>query len=170
MTERSKKIFLIITVVVPFLIYCVAYYRPILKNAPFRSDEFVSIQYKWGTGKTLLNTYNSATGDYQYLNSKDSLVKTNVKLRKDDIIYLHNKASDLGFWNFPEVIANQGTDVANTAKLRYELQFNYKRISKKVIYVSDFEETPKLRDLAVQMKTLVEQTINDAEDRYGKKN
>jgi hypothetical protein len=169
MTERAKKIFLIITVVVPFLIYCVVYYRPILKNAPFRSDEFVSIEYKWGQGKTLVNTYNSATGEYHYLNDKDSLVHTNVKLRKDDIIYLHNKASDLGFWNFPEVIANRGTDTTKMTALRYELEFKYKRTSKKVIYVSDFEEIPKLRDLAVQMKTLVEQTINDAEDRYGKK-
>jgi hypothetical protein len=169
MSDRSKKIFLIITVVVPFLIYCVAYYRPILKNAPFRSDEFVSIQYAWGTGKVLQNKYNSATGEYQYLDSKDSLVKTNVKLRKDDIIYLHNKASELGFWNFPEVISNYNTDVSKTTVLRYVLQFNYKRTSKKVTYLSDFNETPKLRDLAVQMKTLVEQTVNDAEDRYGKK-
>lgn len=170
MSDKAKKIFLVITVVVPFLIYCIVYYRPILKNAPFRSDEFVSIQYKWGTGKELVNQYNSATGAYQYLNDKDSLVKTNVKLRKDDIIYLHNKASEIGFWNFPEVIANRGTDISKTTALRYELQFNYKRTSKKVIYVSSYEEIPKLRDLAVQMKTLVEQTINDAEDRYTKKN
>jgi hypothetical protein len=170
MSPRAKKIFLIVTVVVPFLIYCIVYYRPIIKNAPFRSDEFVSIEYKWGTGKTLMNTYNSKTGDYQYLNAKDSLIKTNVKLRSNDMIYLHNKASTIGFWNFPEVIANQGTDVNSTTALRYELTFNYKRTSKKVIYVNNYEEIPKLRDLAVQMKVLVEQTINDAEDRYGKKN
>jgi hypothetical protein len=170
MSPIAKKVFLIVTVVVPFLIYCIIYYRPILKNAPFRSDEFVSIEYKWGTGRTLLNTYNSKTGAYQYLNAKDSLVKTNVKLRSNDMIYLHNKASAIGFWNFPEVISNQGTDVKTTTRLRYELTFNYKRTSKKVIYLNDYDEVPKLRDLAVQMKTLVEQTINDAEDRYGKKN
>lgn len=170
MSTRTKKIFLFLTVVVPFLAYCVIYYRPILKNAPFKSGEFVSLQYKWGTGSVLENSYDSATGDYQYLDGKDSLIKTNVKLRENDIIYLHNKASELGFWNFPEVIAPAGADLRSAKILRYELQFNYKRKSKKVIYLSNYGEIPKLRDLAIQMKTLVEKTLNDAEERYGKKN
>jgi hypothetical protein len=170
MSNRGKKIFIIVSIVIPFLIYCVIYYTPMLKNAPFKSAEFVSLNYKWGVGKTLDNSYDSATGEYQYLNAKDSLVKTNVKLRKDDIIYLHNKATEIGFWNFPELIANKTVDTTNARVLRYELEFKYKRVSKKVIYLSDYQEIPKLRDLAVQMKTLVEQTINSAEQRYGKKN
>ena len=170
MSNRGKKIFIIVSIVIPFLIYCVIYYTPMLKNAPFKSAEFISLNYKWGVGKTLDNSYNSATGEYQYLNAKDSLIKTNVKLRKDDIIYLHNKATQIGFWNFPELIANKTVDTTNARVLRYELEFKYKRVSKKVIYLSDYQEIPKLRDLAVQMKTLVEQTINSAEQRYGKKN
>jgi hypothetical protein len=170
MSNRGKKIFIIVSIVIPFLIYCVIYYTPMLKNAPFKSAEFISLNYKWGVGKTLDNSYDSATGEYQYLNAKDSLIKTNVKLRKDDIIYLHNKATQIGFWNFPELIANKTVDTTNARVLRYELEFKYKRVSKKVIYLSDYKEIPKLRDLAVQMKTLVEQTINSAEQRYGKKN
>jgi len=170
MSTRAKKIFLFLTIVVPFMAYCVIYYRPILKNAPFKSGEFVSLQYKWGTGPVLENSYDSATGAYQYLDSKDSLIKTNVKLRHNDIIYLHNKASELGLWNFPEVIAAEGSDLKSPKILRYELQFNYKRKSKKVIFMSDYQEIPKLRDLAIQMKTLIEKTVNDAEERYGKKN
>ena len=169
MSTRTKKIFLFLTVVVPFLAYCVIYYRPILRNAPFKSGEFVSLQYKWGTGPVLENSYDSATGNYEYLDGKDSLVKTNVKLRHNDIIYLHNKASELGFWNFPEVIAPSGTDLKSAKILRYELQFNYKHKSKKVIFLSNYTEIPKLRDLGLQMKTLVEKTLNDAEERYGKK-
>lgn len=170
MSNRARKIFIVVTVIIPFLIYCVVYYTPILKNAPFKSAEFVSLKYKWGVGKTLDNSYDSATGEYQYLNAKDSLVKTNVKLRKDDIIYLHNKATEIGFWNFPDLIANNAADTISPKIPRYELEFNYKRVSKKVIYLSDYSETPKLRDLAVQMKTLVEQTIAAADERYGKKN
>lgn len=157
------------TVVLPFLAYCYFYYQPILKNAPFRSDEFVSFQFKWGIGNDLPNSYNSATGEYQYLNTKDSLVRTNVKLRQNDIIYLHNKANELGFWNFPEVIANAGTDLNKDKALRYVFVFNYKRKTKKVIYLTDYNDIPKLSTVAGQMKTLVEQTINDAEERYHKK-
>jgi len=169
MNSKAKKIFIFLTVVVPFLAYCIIYYIPIIRNAPFKSVDFVSFQYKWGEGKELANSYDSATGDYQYLNSKDSLVKTNVKLRKNDIIFLTHKANELGFWNFPDIIANKGADPRESKVLRYTIQFNYKKKSKKVEYVSDYDEIPKLRDVAVQMKTLLEQVIDEAEERYNKK-
>ncbi len=168
MSSRGKKIFLALSIIVPFLIYCVVYYRPMIMNAPFKSSEFVSLTYKWGVGKELENSYDSATGNYQYVNSKDSLIKTNVKLRKNDIIYLHNKANELGLWNFPDVIANRGDDLTSPKILRYEIQFNYKRKSKKVIILSNYDEIPKLRDVSAQMKNLVAQTIDDAEERYSK--
>ncbi|MNL54982.1 hypothetical protein D3C87_1783590 [compost metagenome] len=92
-----------------------------------------------------------------------------MKLRKDDILYLHSKASELGFWNFPDVIANAGTNLDSSKVLRYVMQFNYKTKSKKVIYLTDYTEIQKLKGLAEQMKTLLTQSINDAEERYGKK-
>ncbi|TDQ06398.1 hypothetical protein [Pedobacter metabolipauper] len=169
MSTKAKKIFLLLTIVVPFLAYCVIYYMPMLRNAPFKSAEFVSIVYKWGPGNNLENTYNSATGDYQYIDGKDSLIRTNVKLRSNDIIYLHGKANEIGFWNFPDLIANTGTDLKTSKVLRYVIQFNYKRKSKTVTYVTDYNEIPKLRDLAKQMKDLIDQSINDAEERYSNK-
>lgn len=156
------------TIVVPFLIYCVVYYTPMFRNAPYKLKEFESIDLKWGVGNKLQNTYNSATGNYVYLNAKDSLIKTNVKLRKNDILYLHSKANEIGFWNFPELIANQGADLNSAQVPRYVMQFNYKKKSKKVIYMADYNEIPKLKGLAAQMKTLLQQSINDAEERYGK--
>jgi len=169
MSTRAKKIFLIITIVVPFLAYCVIYYKPMIANAPFRSDEFVSLQFKWGAGNDLVNSYDSSTGEYQYLNAKDSLVRKNVKLRHNDIIYLHNKANELGLWNFPDLIANEGTDLKKSKVLRYVIRFNYKRKSKNVVFVTDYNDIAKLRDVATQMKTLIEQTITDAEERYSSK-
>lgn len=169
MSTNAKRIFLLLTIVVPFLAYCIIYYTPIIRNAPFRSNEFVSFTYKWGMGNDLVNSYNSATGEYQYLDKRDSLIKTNVKLRQNDIIYLHNKANELGYWNFPDVIANAGTDLNKSKVLRYVFEFNYKRKSKKVIFVTDFNDIPKLADVAGQMRTLVENTINDAQERYNKK-
>lgn len=156
------------SVVVPFLAYAIVYYAPILRNAPFKSADFVSFQYQWGEGPNLQNSYDSATGSYQYLNNKDSLIITHVKLKKDDLLYIHHQASELGFWNFPSLIANKGTDLKTTKVLRYRIQFNYKTKTKTVDFVSDFDEIPKLRDVAVNMKTMLEKSINDAEDRYKK--
>jgi len=169
MSTKAKKIFLLLTIVIPFLAYCVIYYTPIIRNAPFRSDEFISFQFKWGLGNNLVNSYDSATGEYKYLDAKDSLIKTNVKLRETDIIYLHNKADELGYWNFPDQIVNAGTDLNKSKVLRYVFKFNYKRKSKQVIFVTDYNDIPKLRDVAGQMEKLVEGTINDAQERYNKK-
>ena len=169
MTSKGKKIFLALTIVVPFMIYCVVYYTPMLRNAPFKSKEFVSLQFKWGVGPVLENSYDSATGEYQYVDTRDSLVKVNFKLRKNDIMYLHSKANELGLWNFPEVIANTGADLKSPKVLRYELQFNYQKKSKKVIYMTDYTEIPKLRDVSGQMVKLISQSINEAEERYTNK-
>eukprot|EP01132_Coremiostelium_polycephalum_P018692 gene18692-22266_t len=87
-------------------------------------------------------------------------------LRTNDIIYLHNKANELGLWNFPDVIANRGADLNSSKVLRYEIEFNYQRKKKKVILMSDYNEIPKLRDVSTQMKNLVAQSINEAEERY----
>ncbi|HEY1009468.1 MAG TPA: hypothetical protein VGE58_05130, partial [Daejeonella sp.] len=76
-----------------------------VKNAPYRFSDFDSITFRYGLGDSLINTYSSKTGDYQYINSRDSLVKETVKLRKDDLLYLHRKAAELGFWNFPREIS-----------------------------------------------------------------
>ena len=169
MNSKTKKIFLALTIIVPFLAYCVFYYMPILRNAPFKSSEFESFQFKWGVGKVLENVYDSSTGDYQYVNNQDSIIKTKVKLRKDDMIYLHRKANELGLWNFPDVIANKGSDLKSPTVLRYEIQFNYKKKSKKVIYQTDYNEITKLRDVAAQMTKLISQSISDAEQRYSNK-
>ena len=169
MNSKTKKIFLALTIIVPFLAYCVFYYMPILRNAPFKSVEFESFQFKWGVGSVLENTYDSSTGDYQYVDSRDSIVKTRVKLRSKDMLYLHSKANELGLWNFPDVVANKGSDLKSPKVLRYEIQFNYKRKSKKVIYLTDYNEIPKLKDVSAQMIKLISQSINDAEERYSNK-
>ncbi|MEQ7801581.1 hypothetical protein ABDJ41_17435 [Pedobacter sp. ASV1-7] len=168
MSDKAKKIFLALTIIVPFLIYCVVYYTPMLRNAPYKLKEFESIEFKWGEGNNLENSYNSATGDYQYVNAKDSIIRTNVKLRKDDILYLHSKANELGFWNFPDLMANSGTDLKTSTVPRYVMKFNYKKKSKEVVFLADYNGNQKLKGLAMQMKTLLTQSINEAEERYGK--
>ncbi|MBY0245803.1 MAG: hypothetical protein K2Q03_10140 [Sphingobacteriaceae bacterium] len=166
MSSQSKKIFLALTVIVPLLIYCFIYYARMVSNAPYNSKEFVSLVFKWGEGGNYENSYNSATGEYQYINSKDSLVKTNVKLRSNDMVFLSHRADELGFWFFPDLIANKGTDLNKSKVLRYFIQFNYKRKSKTVTFVTDYNENEKNQQSAMQVQKMVQQVIDDAEDRY----
>ncbi|RYZ94477.1 MAG: hypothetical protein EOP47_27765, partial [Sphingobacteriaceae bacterium] len=89
MSLKSKKIFLALSVIVPFLFYCLYYYGMMVSNAPYKFNEFQYIVFEYGMGDSLVNKYNSKTHDYQYVNASDKLVKTKLKLNKDDLLYLH---------------------------------------------------------------------------------
>ncbi len=164
MTSRGKKIFLILSVVVPFVIYSVIYYAPMIKNAPFQEKYFVSLEYKWGAGKQLENSYNSATGEFKYLNAKDSLVKSNFKLDQRDIKYLDSIADVQGFWNLPNVIANNEADVNNPKQLRYFIKFNYQKKSKEVTYLPSFSGSERMKGAIGKMQKEIELTLIDKEN------
>ncbi|QPH39800.1 hypothetical protein [Pedobacter endophyticus] len=166
MSSRGKKIFLAITIIVPMIIYCYIYYKPIIQNAPFRKDDFVSMQFKYGLKDPLENSYDSSTGAYQYVNTKDSVVKKTVLLKSDDILYMHRKANEIGLWNFPDTIGKK-SDKSRMVP-RYDITFNYKEKSKHVVIYGDFDGNPKLLDAAVQMRKVIQETLTQAERRSGK--
>lgn len=151
--SRSKKIFMICAVVVPFVAYCVYYYAHVFKNAPYKFSEFESITFQYGPGAdSLLNRYDSTTGEYQYVDMRDSVIKMNLHLPKEELLYLHRKAAELGFWDFPSVEIGDTTMRRNGMKpLRYVIEFKYKRKSKKVIYDQSFNGDVRLIDANQRM-------------------
>ncbi len=161
--QLKKNLSLIATAAVIVITAVVGYYMISLKKAPYDVSSFESFTYKWGVGGVLENSYASINGDYQYLNNRDSLIKTQVKLRVNDIIFIHNKINELGFWNLPNSIGKPGL---NSGALVYELQFKYKEKSKKITIYSDFDENPQLLDSAMQIRNVLQQAIDQAEDRY----
>lgn len=162
-SQLKKNLSLIATVAVILITATVGYYVIGLKKAPYEVANFESFTYKWGTEGRLDNSYSSATGDYSYLNNSDSLIKTNVKLRANEIIFIHNKINELGFWKLQAKI---GSQKANSKAPFYELQFNYKEKSKKLVVYSDFDQQPQLLDSAMQIMTMVQRVIDEAEGRY----
>ncbi|WP_443939231.1 hypothetical protein [Pedobacter sp. MW01-1-1] len=166
MSSSGKKLFLVITIVVPMIIYCYVYYKPIIQNAPFRKDEFVSMEYHWGLKDTLENHYYSTSGEYEFLNTRDSLIKKTVRLNNSDILTIHYQANELGLWNFPDTIGRKSKKSMSVP--RYEMIFNYKRKSKHVVIYSDFDGNPKLMSSAVAMRKAIETQLALAEKRSGK--
>ncbi len=167
MVAAFKKNWSLISIVAVILIAGIGgYYMIKLKQGPYRSTDFISVQYSWGLGDTLVNSYNSATGHYQYLNNKDSLVTNKFKLRTNNMIYLHSKANELNLWSLPDVIANDGADLKSSKILRYEMTFRYVNKTKKIILMSNYDENPQIAQTAFELQKLVENTITEAEDRY----
>ena len=166
MSDRTKKIFLAICIIFPFLLYCFYYYSQMFKNAPFRFSDFESIVLKYGEGDDLVNQFDSGTGLYRFINTQDSLVVDTVRLRKDDEQYLHGKATQLGFWNLPDDMTNGETDSTATEPVaRFYLQFNYKEKSKEVTLDANFNGNAKMRDVAKTMVDEAMRVVNDARIR-----
>jgi hypothetical protein len=164
MSSKAKKIFLALSIFVPFLFYCIYYYGMVFKNAPYKFTEFDSIVFQYGDRDSMVNKFNSKTGEYQYLNVRDSLVKKHLRLNKDDLLYLHRKAADLGFWDFP--VDEIGDSVKTGPKPpRYMIEFNYKRKSKKVIFDANFVGDPRLVDAN---QRLIKEIMHVLEDEEGK--
>ena len=164
----KKNLSLIATVSVILIVGIGGYYLINLKQSKYPVSTFVSVSYKWGVGDTLLNSYNSATGDYQYLDNRDSLIKTKVKLKANNIIFIHSKANELGLWQLPNVIANKNSDLKSDKVLRYEMEFVYEGESKKIIFLTDYDENMQTRLAVAELQKIIKQTIDEVEDRYSK--
>lgn len=142
------------------------YYSSMIKNAPFRFADFQSIELTYGTPGEMLNTYNSATSEYQYVTNDNRVLTAKVKLRKDDLLYLHRKAMELGFWNVDDDMTsthedeNQGKQVP-----RYILKYTYKEKSKQVTLDADFKGPEKMRDAAKSTIDAVITMIAEAQAR-----
>lgn len=165
MSDRAKKIFLAICIIVPFFLYCFYYYSIMLRNAPYRFSDFESIVLQYGEGSDLVNTFDSKTARFQYLNTRDSLVEDTLRLRKDDLLYLHRKAAELGFWNLPDDMTGPQHRPDEGPVPRFYLQFNYKEKSKAVTLDADFDGNPKMRETAKSVIDEVRRVMSDARDR-----
>ena len=167
MSDRSKKIFFALTIIVPFLAYCFYYYGMMIKNAPYRFSDFESMTIQFGPVDSLVNKYDSKTGDYQYVNKQDSLVKMHLHLTSDDLLYLHHKAADLGFWDFPVKELADSTKGKNKS-IRYVIEFKYKKKSKRVVYDSGYVGDIRLIDANKTLIKEIEQSLYTAEERLKK--
>ena len=165
MNDRSRKIFLYICIIVPFVGYCIFYYANMIKNAPFRFSDFQSIEFSYGKPGEMLNKFDSKTASYQYLNKSDSLMETTLKLRQDDLLYLHRKAAEYGFWNFPEDMTVAGDTDTTKNVVRFMLKYSYKEKSKQVVFDSNYAGEEKLTEAAKLMIGEVQRVLKDAEDR-----
>ena len=160
MSNRFKKIFLALSIAIPFLLYCTYYYYIMVKNAPYKFSEIENITLKEGIGNQYDKIYSSKSQVFQYLTVKDSLVKSKVKLSKDDMLYLHRKAAELGFWDWPEKML--GDSSSNIP--RYYLEFDYQRKKKIIIIDASYDKNIKLRDAALELTKTVDKVILDADD------
>jgi hypothetical protein len=166
MTDNSKKIFLFSIIVGSFTLYSLIYYAQVFREAPYNFTEFKSFTIRYGNRNNMANYYNSATGEYDYLNKSDSLVKTKLFLTKVELDTLHTDASNLGFWDFPDSeVNNLPNQPGYGSAPRYVIEFNYKRRSKKVEFDANYNGPVKLSDANRIMIGDIEKVLSAAKER-----
>jgi hypothetical protein len=169
MTDSSKKTFLLITIVGSFVVYSLIYYAQVFEHAPYNFSEFKSFVFKYGSRDSMVNYYNSATGEYDYLNKHDSLIKTHLYLTKLELDSLHVDARQLGFWDFrEEELNNDSTSPGFDKAPRYFMQFNYKRKSKQVLFDANYNGPLKLIEANRVMIKKIKDILGEARERQNK--
>jgi len=168
MNKRVKTAFIIFSIALPFLIYCFYYYGMMIKNAPYRFTDFEYMVFKYGDGDSLVNKFDSRTGDYQYLTDRDSLVKKHLHIRRDDLLLIHRAAADMGFWNFPEREINDSAKAHGVKSAHYFIELVYKHKTKQVLYDEAFDGDPKLKDANGQFIKSIQKVLDDVEERERK--
>jgi hypothetical protein len=159
----KKNISLIFTLVIIVIAGIGGYYLINLKKGPYPASDLLSISYKWGVGDTLVNSYDSATGNYQYLDNRDSLIQTKLKLKANNFIFLHSKANEAELWKLPDIIANPNENHQSSQVLRYEIIFKYTEKSKKIIFMTDYNEDLAVAKSVAQIQSAIAQTLNEME-------
>jgi hypothetical protein len=162
-TSFKKNLSLIATIAVILIVAIGGYYLVNLRQGPYPVASFVSLSYKWGVGDSLVNTYDSNSGTYQYLDNRDSLRKTRVKLNANNVIFLHNKANEIGLWELPDVIGFKSNNPKDSV-LRYEIVFKYEKKTKKIVYYTN-SENADVAFKATKLQEIVAQTIKEASER-----
>ncbi len=165
MTDRTKKIFFACTIIVPILLYCGYYYGMMVKNAPYRFSDFQYLRFEYGMGDSLVNIYNSKTGEYQYRTKSGNIKNFNMKLSKDDLLYLHRKAADLGFWNFPNVEEGDTENGKKRITPHFLIEFVYAKKTKKVLFDEAYNGDPKLKDANVRLIKEIQKVLDDREKK-----
>jgi len=156
-------------IAVLFIIVVGGYYVMKVRSGGKKAASFVSLTYKWGVGNTLQNSYDSKTGEYQFIDQNDKLIKENFKLRTNNIIFLHSKINEQDLLNIPDTIANSKADLSDPKVLRYEFKFVYDDSTKNIIYLTNYDKDPIIGNKAHGLQKVVQQIITEAEERFASK-
>jgi hypothetical protein len=144
------------------------YYKMMFRDAPYSFTDLQSFVFKYGVKDSLLNQYDSATGECQYLNRSDSLIKSHFSLTTSDLLYLHHKAVEAGFWDFPPKELNTDADANGGNPTEYLIQFNYRGKSKTVLFSANYNGPQPIVEANQLLITEIQQVLKEAQERQQK--
>ncbi|RZL42265.1 MAG: hypothetical protein EOO93_29025 [Pedobacter sp.] len=153
-------------IAVLFLLIVGGFYIMKVRSGGRKAAAFVSLSYKWGVGDTLQNSYDSKTGEYQFLDQNDKLIREKFLLRTNNVIFMHSKINEQDLLNIPDTVANALANIKDPKVLRYEFKFVYDDTTKNIIYFTNYDKDPIIAAKANALQMVVQQVITEAEERF----
>jgi len=159
--KDPRKLFVIFSIVVPFIVYSVYYYATLISHAPYRYDQFMGFEYKTFRNGQMRTHINSKTGEFSYFNRKDSLIQTKIQISSSELKDIHEKLRDIIFWDIP-LVAGDSTQKHRTDVLLVYLKVKYKRAEKTVWWQDNYFADRKLDERMAEISTYINSKASEA--------
>ncbi len=159
--KKYKKSILFISLII--ILSGLGYVGYNLKRNPYPVSEFQGLSMRWGNTNGKQNSFDSQKGLYQFYDSRDSLFELPLKWKNNEIIYVHNKLFDMGFWNLPEEL---GRADSSQHQFFVDIQLKYKNKQKALKFYSDYEAKGGELDSAQAINQMLQKVLQESIERY----
>lgn len=163
MTDKQKKLYLTIMVIVPFLLYSIYYYYQLIRKAPYQFAEFQSIQIHYQKPGLLGYRYDSSTGLYQYVEANGDTISKCLLFSVDTLQQFHRKLVEALFFDMPrqmqgKIPALSGAETPPS----YFLKANYARKSWQICWNKYYDGKQIYSERLARLKKYFEVRLTDA--------
>jgi len=160
MSDRFKRIYLFIMVVVPFVAYCGYYYWEMIRKAPFRFEDFrtIKVDYQAPDGR---NTHlDVGAGAVAYALPQQGTMRDTVPFSREELQEFHRNLYTNNFFEMPHEMQNEGSADPMTGV--YTIEAVYAAKQYKVTYETNYRGDRRYKDK-------VERIISYIESNFKKK-
>ena len=157
MSQRFKKIYLTVMVVVPFLAYCGYYYSEMIRKAPFSFDEFRTIQVDFKAPDGRETQIDVAGGTVAYTLPNGKVFRDTVSFNAAELQEFHRALYTNNFFELPHHMRNEGSRDTTTGL--YTIEAFYERKQYRVEYETNYRGERRHQDKVERVIAYIEANI-----------
>lgn len=157
MSDRFKKIYLIVMVVVPFLAYCGYYYYDMVRKAPFKFGEFRTVRVDFSAPDGRRTHIDIGEGTVVYTLPGKEPLRDTVSFSSDEQQELHRTLYTNNFFDMPHEMRNEGS--ADTSTGLYSIEAIYARKQYKVVYETNYRGERRYQDKIGRIIAYIETSV-----------
>lgn len=157
MSDRYKKIYLIVMVVVPFLIYCGYYYSEMIRKAPYKFGDFRTITIDFNAPDGRETHIDIGTGTVIYARPGEQPLKDTISFGAEELREFHRNLYTNNFFDMPHEMKNEGSTDPSTGM--YVIKAIYTGKQYKVVYETNYRGNKRYKDKLGRIIAYIESNV-----------